>query len=408
MINFLDDSIQITSYSCEGTKYFPIFQTAKFFIVALQISIPFVLIIWGSLDWFKALIAHDEHEMKMKRKPFFKRVVYAMLVLILPWIIETITNQVASKAVSDNLFTCYAQAKPKIDFSKTTTTEGKKTCEDYSYKECPKEDDYGLLCKKYKKKCILQDTYDKEHEKEKDPVITQQGTVDRGTGSGSGSINSSGPGSGSYGAAEGSTVITYNNTKYVVVDTKYPGGVEGYQKMIKDNGIYQKSLDAKGIKGATSCCGGVSQIHARGLKKGVELTMDNINKSNCNSSNISGCTGSYGSGNCFEDVNSFLKYVIENVQEGNPVIINVTGCESGKKKCKAPKGTYSRHYVTVVGFKEGSDGTSYKDLLIIDSYDGKLEAMGDRKIQTDGIIINNHPCNKSTTKNFASAIKLSN
>jgi hypothetical protein len=117
MINFLDDSIQITSFSCQGTKYFPIFQTAKFFIRAIQISVPFVLIIWGSIDWFKALIAHDEKEMRMKRKPFVKRVIFAMLILILPWILETITNQVASKAVSDNIWTCYAEAKAKLDFT---------------------------------------------------------------------------------------------------------------------------------------------------------------------------------------------------------------------------------------------------------------------------------------------------
>lgn len=422
MINFLDDSIQITSFSCQGTKYFPIFQTAKFFIRAIQISVPFVLIIWGSIDWFKALIAHDEKEMRMKRKPFVKRVIFAMLILILPWIIQLISDQVAG---SNNFWTCYSEAKAKLDFSKTTTSNKRKTCSDFSKKECPKQDDYGLLCTKYKKECILQAEYDKlTGDKDKEPVITQQGTVNRNTSNGtasgsggSGSSNSEGPGSGtSYGSAEGSTVITYGSNKYVVVDTKYPGGVKGYQSMVKKNGVYQSYLknNVKDVSNAGGCCGGVSQVQACGLKKGMDITTGNITKgytlnakgekvSKCNGSNISGCSGSWGSGKCFDDESSFLKYVIENVQKGNPVIINVTGCDGNRSKCSAPKGKYSRHYVTVVGFKEGSNGTSYTDLLIIDSWDGILEALGKRKIQTDGVVISNHPC-KSSTKNFASAI----
>ena len=399
MINFLD-SIQITSYSCEGTKYFPIFQTAKFFIRVIQIAVPFVLIIFGSIDWFKALIAHDEKEMRIKRKPFLKRVIFAMLILILPWLVEMLSNEISGETSENSFWKCYSEAKPKIDFRKTTATEGKKSCTDFSLDKCPTEDDYGLLCyadTEFTNECTLLDSYNKlKGGDEKDPVISQQGSV-RGKGRASGSGNDSGSGSGPYGSSDGSTVISIDNTKYVVVDTKYPGGVEGYQKMIMNNGVYQSSLKKDGVKGAGGCCGGISQIQACGLKKGMELTTGNVNKSSCNSSNISGCSGGWGSGKCFDDESSFVKYVIENVQKGNPVIINV-GANKKKKST-------TRHFLTVVGFKEGSNGTSYEDFLLLDSYGGYLKPITSTKriINGKGVTIQNHPCS-SNTKNYAIAI----
>lgn len=113
MIYFLDDYLGLDGYSCEGSRLFPIFQTVKFAIRVVQIAVPFALIIWGSLDWFKALIAHDEKEMRIKRKPFVSRVIAAVLIIVLPWIIELISKQLAG---TNEFWTCYAEAKPKINF----------------------------------------------------------------------------------------------------------------------------------------------------------------------------------------------------------------------------------------------------------------------------------------------------
>ena len=113
MIYFLDDYLGLDGYSCAGSKLFPIFQTVKFAIRVVQIAVPFALIIWGSLDWFKALIAHDEKEMRIKRKPFVSRVIAAVLIIVLPWIIELISKQLAG---TNEFWTCYAEAKPKINF----------------------------------------------------------------------------------------------------------------------------------------------------------------------------------------------------------------------------------------------------------------------------------------------------
>ncbi len=116
MIYFLDDTL-ITSTSCEGTKYFPIFQAAKFVILLIQIAVPFALILWGSLDWFKALIARDEKEMIMKRKPFIARVIAAIIIMCLPWLIQLIAGIIAGKSETADFWTCYHQARPVIDFT---------------------------------------------------------------------------------------------------------------------------------------------------------------------------------------------------------------------------------------------------------------------------------------------------
>ena len=95
MINFLD--VSGLAEICSYVKIIPILAAAKFVIRVLQIAVPFALIIWGSLDWFKALIAHDEKEMRMKRKPFVARVVAALLIFFLPWIVDFISQQLAGK-----------------------------------------------------------------------------------------------------------------------------------------------------------------------------------------------------------------------------------------------------------------------------------------------------------------------
>ena len=103
-------------YSCVDTKYFPIFQLLKFIIVLIQIAVPFALIIWGSLDWFKALIAHDEKEMRMKRKPFISRVIAALIIFLLPFIIQFISKFIVGQDKTNTFWLCYSEAEPIIDF----------------------------------------------------------------------------------------------------------------------------------------------------------------------------------------------------------------------------------------------------------------------------------------------------
>ena len=74
-----------------------------------------------------------------------------------------------------------------------------------------------------------------------------------------------------------------------------------------------------------------------------------------------------------------LAKVYEEIINGRPVVLQVNGTleydEDGNRKSNV------RHFATVVGFKKGVSQSSIKeeDLLIIDSWDGKLETMDGEK-----------------------------
>lgn len=93
VINFLagttSSSDVIAIEACDDNTKF-IFQIARLVIRILQIAVPFALIIWGSLDFFKAVIAGDDKEMKQKRKPFIQRLIAAVIILVLPIIVNAI------------------------------------------------------------------------------------------------------------------------------------------------------------------------------------------------------------------------------------------------------------------------------------------------------------------------------
>ena len=84
MINFLA-SFNI----CDGDLIWVI-KLIKIVIRIICIAAPFALIIFGSLDFFKAVIAGDEKEMKAKRKPFIGRLVAAIIILLLPSIVNLV------------------------------------------------------------------------------------------------------------------------------------------------------------------------------------------------------------------------------------------------------------------------------------------------------------------------------
>lgn len=81
-----------------GDNLIFIIQVLRIVIRVIQIAAPLALIIFGSLDFFKAIIAGDEKEMKMKRKPFIGRLIAAVIILLLPMLVNLVMKNVASSA----------------------------------------------------------------------------------------------------------------------------------------------------------------------------------------------------------------------------------------------------------------------------------------------------------------------
>jgi hypothetical protein len=176
---------------------------------------------------------------------------------------------------------------------------------------------------------------------------------------GGGSGNSStqgGQGSTDYNPSNGgsgtTTIKTLGNT-WTVLNSKT--SVTSYSNHLKNKGVRQNANDAWGDK-----CLGFSYTHAYGLY---------TNNKSYTGKDGAGYTGA-SKFTVFVDDNkqAVLKAIYNEINAGRPCVLQVNGNKKGT----------SRHYVTVVGYKSNvrsGDTITEDDLLIIDSWDAKLETM---------------------------------
>ena len=84
--------------------------------------VPIILIIYGTIDIFKAMTSGDEKVQNAAWQGFIKRIVYAIIIFLVPFIVKlafgfvgTIFGAAAGEATiqKDNFFVCYNGAKVK-------------------------------------------------------------------------------------------------------------------------------------------------------------------------------------------------------------------------------------------------------------------------------------------------------
>ena len=78
-----EDKIYDLCAGFEGVVYYAIYV-----IKILRTIVPILLIIWASVDLLRSIISSDEKMMKAKRKPIIQRVISAVLVFLLPWLVS--------------------------------------------------------------------------------------------------------------------------------------------------------------------------------------------------------------------------------------------------------------------------------------------------------------------------------
>ena len=69
--------------------------------IAFQIVVPILLIIWGMLDFAKAVIGQDEDKIKAGQKTFIKRLIAAVIVFLILTIVQLVIN-IASSLSADS------------------------------------------------------------------------------------------------------------------------------------------------------------------------------------------------------------------------------------------------------------------------------------------------------------------
>ena len=97
--------------SDRGSAIISIISIAKSVVRILQIAVPIALIIWGTVDLGKAVIAGEEKKIKESQGTFVKRIVAAVIVFIIPWLV----NFVMAIVSSNEWWDCWKQAGSKLD-----------------------------------------------------------------------------------------------------------------------------------------------------------------------------------------------------------------------------------------------------------------------------------------------------
>lgn len=75
--------------ACENPAVLKIMRFMLILIDVLRIGVPIALIIVGSIDLTKAVIYGEEKDSKKHRDIFIKRLIYAMCIFAVPWIVKT-------------------------------------------------------------------------------------------------------------------------------------------------------------------------------------------------------------------------------------------------------------------------------------------------------------------------------
>lgn len=82
-----------TTDACEGLL--PIVKMLRYVLTIVQIFIPILLILLGTIDLGKAVIASDEKEIKAAQSRLIKRCIYAVAIFFVALLVQVIMNIVA-------------------------------------------------------------------------------------------------------------------------------------------------------------------------------------------------------------------------------------------------------------------------------------------------------------------------
>lgn len=101
---------------CENPEILKVFYFLNIIIDIVKIVIPIGLIVIGMIDFSKALTSNDEGSQKKSVNLFIKRVIMAILVFLVPWIVETLIIWLGNLADGVNFTDCLENAnREKID-----------------------------------------------------------------------------------------------------------------------------------------------------------------------------------------------------------------------------------------------------------------------------------------------------
>ena len=123
ILDFLAGADAVTEI-CKERPMMAIMSITKLVLQVIRILVPIALIVLGSIDIGKAVVAGDEKKIKEAQKPFVKRIIAAVIVFLIPWLVDIIMGLVGSKDYQ----TCWGKANGSIKQIQNCL-DADKTCE---------------------------------------------------------------------------------------------------------------------------------------------------------------------------------------------------------------------------------------------------------------------------------------
>lgn len=103
----------------------------------VQWAVPIVLIALGTIDMFKAVSSNDEKATKAAQKKFATRLIYAVVIFLIPWIIQIVfgfagnilgdQGTEADNAIK-NFFNCWTESSNDNDTDDNDANSNSKKC----------------------------------------------------------------------------------------------------------------------------------------------------------------------------------------------------------------------------------------------------------------------------------------
>lgn len=90
--------------NCDEDSLYSVFVIVRFILTVIQWVAPIILIIIGSIDMVKAIIAGKEDEIKKNQQTLIKRLISAVIIFLIPLLTSIIMGWVGN----DNWKACWA------------------------------------------------------------------------------------------------------------------------------------------------------------------------------------------------------------------------------------------------------------------------------------------------------------
>ena len=85
-----------TTFAEDCSQIGPIIGVAGFVLKVIQYAVPIILIIIGSIDLMKSVMAGKEDDIKKNQKTLIKRAISALLVFLVPMIVSILLGLIGS------------------------------------------------------------------------------------------------------------------------------------------------------------------------------------------------------------------------------------------------------------------------------------------------------------------------